>query len=173
MATHSSILAWKIPWMRKPSRLPSMGLQKSQTGLRDFTFTFIVFHRLCQYPHQEFCCLSGACRSENCNCKIINCLQSTTSLTRWLSPLVALLPWNDSVLNPASRGLTRDGRITTSRELQISTVEGLVSVFAKSFIFQYPRPLPVHDCVKEGRFSMTSSSPDPCPQYQGSAALRC
>ena len=46
-------------------------------------------------------------------------------------------------------------------------------MFAKSFIFQYPRPLPVHVCVKEGRFSMTSSSPDPCPQYQGSAALRC
>ena len=25
MATHSGILAWKIPWMEKPSRLQSMG----------------------------------------------------------------------------------------------------------------------------------------------------
>ena len=28
MTTHSSILAWKIPWMEKPGGLPSMGLQK-------------------------------------------------------------------------------------------------------------------------------------------------
>ena len=25
MATHSSILAWKIPWAEEPGRLPSMG----------------------------------------------------------------------------------------------------------------------------------------------------
>ena len=28
MATHSSILAWKIPWVEEPSRLQSMGLQR-------------------------------------------------------------------------------------------------------------------------------------------------
>ena len=27
MATHSSILAWKIPWMEEPGRLQSMGSQ--------------------------------------------------------------------------------------------------------------------------------------------------
>ena len=27
MATHSSILAWKIPWMEEPGRLHSMGSQ--------------------------------------------------------------------------------------------------------------------------------------------------
>ena len=32
MATHSSILAWKIPWMEKPGGLQSMGSQ-SQTRL--------------------------------------------------------------------------------------------------------------------------------------------
>ena len=31
MATHSSILAWKIPWTEEPSGLQSMELQKSQT----------------------------------------------------------------------------------------------------------------------------------------------
>ena len=39
MATHSSILAWKIPWMEEPGRLQSMGSQ-SQTRLSDFTVTF-------------------------------------------------------------------------------------------------------------------------------------
>ena len=28
MATHSSTLAWKIPWMEKPGRLQSTGLQR-------------------------------------------------------------------------------------------------------------------------------------------------
>ena len=37
MATHSSTLAWKIPWTEEPGRLQSMGLQKSQTWLNDFT----------------------------------------------------------------------------------------------------------------------------------------
>ena len=36
MATHSSTLAWKIPWMEEPGRLQSMGSQ-SRTQLSDFT----------------------------------------------------------------------------------------------------------------------------------------
>ena len=28
MATHSSILAWKIPWMEEPGRIQSMGSQR-------------------------------------------------------------------------------------------------------------------------------------------------
>ena len=41
MATHSSTLAWKIPWMEEPGRLQSMGSLR----LSDFTFTF-HFHAL-------------------------------------------------------------------------------------------------------------------------------
>ena len=29
MATHSSILAWRIPWTEEPGRLGSMGLQRA------------------------------------------------------------------------------------------------------------------------------------------------
>ena len=29
MATHSSILAWRIPWTEEPGRLQSLGLQES------------------------------------------------------------------------------------------------------------------------------------------------
>ena len=36
MATHSSILAWRIPWTEEPDRLQSMGSQ-SRTQLSDFT----------------------------------------------------------------------------------------------------------------------------------------
>ena len=35
MATHSSILAWKIPWTEEPGGLQSMGSQKSPTELNN------------------------------------------------------------------------------------------------------------------------------------------
>ena len=35
MATHSSILAWEIPWTEEPGGLQSMGWQKSWTQLSD------------------------------------------------------------------------------------------------------------------------------------------
>ena len=38
IAIHSSTVAWKIPWMEEPGRLQSMGVTKSQTQLRDYTF---------------------------------------------------------------------------------------------------------------------------------------
>ena len=31
MATHSSILAWKIPWTEEPGKLQSIGLQSQDT----------------------------------------------------------------------------------------------------------------------------------------------
>ena len=37
MATHSSILAWKIPWTEEPGRLTVHGVTKSQTQLNDLT----------------------------------------------------------------------------------------------------------------------------------------
>ena len=47
MASHSSTLAWKIPWMEESGRLQPMGSRRveSQTRLSDFTFTF-DFHAL-------------------------------------------------------------------------------------------------------------------------------
>ena len=39
METHTSILAWRIPWTEEPGGLQSMGSQKSQPGLRGRTAT--------------------------------------------------------------------------------------------------------------------------------------
>ena len=47
MATHSRILAWKIPWTEEPGGLWSVrGVAKSRTRLSDFPFTFLL--RQCQ-----------------------------------------------------------------------------------------------------------------------------
>ena len=40
MATHSSILAWRIPWTEKPGRLQSMGSQRVRQDWATNTFTF-------------------------------------------------------------------------------------------------------------------------------------
>ena len=42
MATHSSILAWRIPWMEEPGGLPSMGSQRVRHNWVTNTFTFTI-----------------------------------------------------------------------------------------------------------------------------------
>ena len=41
MATHSSILAWRIPWTEKPGGLQSMGRKESDMTEALTTFTFL------------------------------------------------------------------------------------------------------------------------------------
>ena len=43
MATHSSILAWKIPWTEEPGGLQSMGLQTVGHDRATNTFTGLTF----------------------------------------------------------------------------------------------------------------------------------
>ena len=79
MATHSSTLAWKIPWMEEPGRLQSMGLLG--VGLDQVTslslFTFMQWRRKWQ-PTPMFlpgesqgqgslvgCCLWGRTESDS------------------------------------------------------------------------------------------------------------
>ena len=63
LATHSSILSWRIPWTETPGGLQSMGSQ-SRTRLSDFTFTFkekldfLTHHIL----HRGICNLFGILR---------------------------------------------------------------------------------------------------------------
>ena len=42
MATHSSILAWKIPWTEEPGGLTVHGVAESQTWLSNFTFFLFI-----------------------------------------------------------------------------------------------------------------------------------
>ena len=41
MATHSSVLAWDMPWTEEPGELQSMRLQESRTRLSDYTTMFV------------------------------------------------------------------------------------------------------------------------------------
>ena len=47
MATHSSTLAWRIPWTEEPGRLQSMGSLKNQSG--EENQVLMVIANLCRW----------------------------------------------------------------------------------------------------------------------------
>ena len=54
MATHSSILAWEIPWTEEPGRLQSMGSQRVGHDLatkqqQEFIYIYLVYIRMVEY----------------------------------------------------------------------------------------------------------------------------
>ena len=50
MTTHSSILAWKVPWTEEPGGLQSIGSQKSLTRLSDLTLSLSLNTSVCAPP---------------------------------------------------------------------------------------------------------------------------
>ena len=52
MATHSSILAWRIPWTEEPGRLQSVGSQR--VGYDWATFTYSLMYRHLYVPFMCF-----------------------------------------------------------------------------------------------------------------------
>ena len=69
MVTHSSILAWRIPWTEKPGRLQSLGSQKSDTTERlhlhlSFFIIIIIFYCTILYwfCHTSTCIHHGCTR---------------------------------------------------------------------------------------------------------------
>ena len=43
MATHSSILAWRIPWTKEPGGLKSMGSQRLSDSAHMHAWPYLVF----------------------------------------------------------------------------------------------------------------------------------
>ena len=50
MATHSSILAWRIPWIEEPDGLQSIGLQRVRHNWSDL---------VCTHTHLQYSCLEN------------------------------------------------------------------------------------------------------------------
>ena len=44
LATHSSVLAWRIPWTKEPGRLQSIGLQRVDYDEELSTHVIIISH---------------------------------------------------------------------------------------------------------------------------------
>ena len=50
MATHSSVLAWRIPWTEEPGRLQSMGSQRVGHNWATNTFTLTWIYNGFSFP---------------------------------------------------------------------------------------------------------------------------
>jgi len=49
MATHSSILAWKIPWTEEPGGLQSMGSQRVRHDGKDLACMHVLVYNKSEY----------------------------------------------------------------------------------------------------------------------------
>ena len=78
MATHSSTLAWKIPWMEELGRLQSMGSRRVGHLLSDFTFTFMHWRRKWQ-PTPVFLPGESQGRRSLVGCHLQGCTESDTT----------------------------------------------------------------------------------------------
>ena len=80
MATHSSTLAWKIPWAEEPGRLQSMGLRRVRhdwaTSLS--LFTFMHWRRQWQ-PTPVFLPGESQGRGSLVGCRLWGCTESDTT----------------------------------------------------------------------------------------------
>ena len=68
MATHSSILAWKIPWTEEPGRLQSMGLKRVRHDWATSLSLFIL-HLILSLSLYLYRWLSGKESACQCSCR--------------------------------------------------------------------------------------------------------
>ena len=92
MATHSSILAWKIPWTEEPGRLQSMGslqLQDQHLLSRESAPTQPRDHSLSASLSESVIRLISTCQQvEECLLSLANCISQPGDL-RLLSPAIS------------------------------------------------------------------------------------
>ena len=111
MATHSSILAWGIPWTEEPGGLQSIGSQKSQTRLKQQHSTHPGFPG--GSDSKEFACNAGdqigSPRQEDL---LEKGMATHSSIVAWRIPwrsLVGYTSWSRKELNTTERLNTRVG----------------------------------------------------------------
>ena len=103
MATHSSTLAWKIPWTEEPGRLQSMGSLKSDTTER------LHFH------------LSLSCIGEgNGNPLLCSCLENPRDGGAWQAAIVYWVAQSRTRLKRLSSSSSNDNSVCeTAKETQM------------------------------------------------------
>ena len=132
MATHSSILAWRIPWTEEPGRLQSMGSQ-SRSRLSNFPFPI----RPCRRSLEKLCFNCAVSISEAPPSVQVELLCSLSGLPN-LGSLALHLP-------------SRIQRPTLARVLMMTTLAGGLSSGASQVpvLTHDPRvfSLPSHPCL--------------------------
>ena len=76
MATHCSILAWKIPWMEEPGRRHTMGLQRVGHNWATSLSPFIQIHKIVKEKNQTY-------NFNNCTVNEFLMSEAFSFLSRW------------------------------------------------------------------------------------------
>ena len=110
MATHSSILAWRIPGTGEPSGLPSMGSHSKQSDsvTHIYLFFFIVFPIIGYYKnidHSFPCYTAGPCLSI---LHTVVCI-SEKAMAPHSSTIAWKIPWTEEPGRLQSMGSHRVG----------------------------------------------------------------
>ena len=114
MATHSSVLAWRIPGTGEPGGLPSMGSQQSQTRLKQLSSSSSS-SGLKEHESEIICCsvtqsCPAVCNPVNCSVPgfpVHQLLEFTQTHFHWVSdaiqPSLPLVPFSSCLQSfPAS-----------------------------------------------------------------------
>ena len=92
MATYSSILAWKIPWIEDPGRLHTVrGVAKNWTRLSDFTqIKRVLSNKDISLSHRTMSLEVAGLEVEKLFKNIIKCLDSFLSFCKILPSIMVL-----------------------------------------------------------------------------------
>ena len=109
MATHSSTLAWRIPWMEEPGGLQSTG---SQRGGHEWVTSLSLSFFHSWTIRMEFCFLLGLSLVQNIHCSLNSSIQS---LCLFFCPVLSgfsgvqlfATPWTVAYQAPLSMGFSR------------------------------------------------------------------
>ena len=134
MATHSSVLAWRIPWREEPGRLQSLGLQRVGRDWAGNTFTFKLL----------------VVEKRHCNCSPSSCPGAASGMSwasHWTSPGLTPLQLHMGVwwlLPRLSPGLNKDHQFKWKVD-----DDGFMLV---SVLFSFWLSLEYMPSVEQGRF---------------------
>jgi len=116
MATHSSTLAWKIPWTEKPGRLQSMGSQRVghdwATSLS--LFTFMYWRRKWQLQ--------------------CSCLENPRDGGAWWAAIYGVAQ-SRTRLKRLSNSSSNSDYITSSWRLAVGTLSAPFNAYVRSFLY--------------------------------------
>ena len=146
MATHSTILAWEIPWTEEPGWLQPMGFPKSQTQLST------AAHTRCIGRCQHFVVIVDFCSAIRCNsCALLKGVQIGTVTMENSREIPQKIKSRTTIwsIYPTSEYLPKEYENINLKRYFIA------ALFTIANMWKWPKCLPVSEWIKKLWFIYT------------------